>query len=234
MGHAMPQAHAAMRDVKAEGGWAVVCTEECEIHPIGDISPYVEVRLWDDHDIPALALMARRCTRTARSRRSSSRTTARRVEPLFSREVAAGAVASPLQSAIRCRRARWTRRDIRDYRRWHRDAALRAQGAGFDIVYVYAAHDFSLPCTSCRGGAIIAATNMAVVLENRVRLLREVIEDTKDAVGDSCAVAVRFAIDELLGADGLARRRGARRSSRCWPNCPTSGTSTSAPGATTR
>ena len=33
MGHAMPEAHAAMREVKAEGGWAVVSTEECEIHP---------------------------------------------------------------------------------------------------------------------------------------------------------------------------------------------------------
>jgi hypothetical protein len=57
MGHAMPQAHAAMREVKAEGGWAVVSTEECEIHPSGDVSPYVEARLWDDHDIPALQLM---------------------------------------------------------------------------------------------------------------------------------------------------------------------------------
>ena len=38
MGHAMPEAHAAMREVKAEGGWAVVSTEECEIHPSGDIS----------------------------------------------------------------------------------------------------------------------------------------------------------------------------------------------------
>jgi dimethylamine/trimethylamine dehydrogenase len=57
MGHAMPEAHAAMRAAKAEGGWAVVSTEECEIHPSGDISPYIEARLWDDSDIPALALM---------------------------------------------------------------------------------------------------------------------------------------------------------------------------------
>lgn len=57
MGHAMPEAHAAMREVKAEGGWAVVSTEECEIHPSGDVSPYVEARLCDDQDIPALALM---------------------------------------------------------------------------------------------------------------------------------------------------------------------------------
>src|SRR5674476_1575588 len=57
MGHAMPQAHAAMREVKAEGGWAVICTEECEIHPSSDVSPFVEARLWDEHDIPALRLM---------------------------------------------------------------------------------------------------------------------------------------------------------------------------------
>ena len=36
-----------------------------------------------------------------------------------------------------------------------------------------------------------------------MRLLRELIEDTKDAVGDTCAVAVRLAVDELLGADGI-------------------------------
>jgi 2,4-dienoyl-CoA reductase-like NADH-dependent reductase (Old Yellow Enzyme family) len=57
MGHAMPLAHAAMREMKAEGGWAVVSTEECEIHPSSDLTPYVEARLWDDRDIPALALM---------------------------------------------------------------------------------------------------------------------------------------------------------------------------------
>src|ERR1700730_16508094 len=57
MGYARPQAHAAMRGVKAEGGWAVVSTEEVEIHPSSDISPYIEGRLWDDRDVPALALL---------------------------------------------------------------------------------------------------------------------------------------------------------------------------------
>src|SRR3990170_2818082 len=41
-------------------------------------------------------------------------------------------------------------------------------------------------------------------LENRARLLREVLEDTKEAVGDSCAVAVRLAVDELMGEHGLS------------------------------
>src|SRR6202021_3351199 len=57
MGYAKPRAHAEMRAVKAEGGWAVVSTEEVEIHPSSDLSPYIEGRLWDDSDIPPLALM---------------------------------------------------------------------------------------------------------------------------------------------------------------------------------
>jgi dimethylamine/trimethylamine dehydrogenase len=57
MGHRNPSGMAAMRGVKAEGGWSVVFTEVCEIHPSGDVSPHIEARLWDDKDIPALALM---------------------------------------------------------------------------------------------------------------------------------------------------------------------------------
>src|ERR1700743_3980420 len=58
MGHRHPSAMAAMRGIKAEGGWGVVATEVCEIHPSGDVTPNVEARLWDDRDIPALALVA--------------------------------------------------------------------------------------------------------------------------------------------------------------------------------
>ena len=41
-------------------------------------------------------------------------------------------------------------------------------------------------------------------LENRARLLREIIEEAKEAVGDTCAIAVRFATDELLGEAGIS------------------------------
>ncbi|SVA96230.1 uncharacterized protein METZ01_LOCUS149084, partial [marine metagenome] len=47
MGHVMPNSVAAMRGMKAEGGWAVVATEECDIHPSSDVLPYREGRLWD-------------------------------------------------------------------------------------------------------------------------------------------------------------------------------------------
>ena len=58
MGYRDVSALAAMRRIKAEGGWAVVCTEEVEIHPSSDLSPYIEGRLWDDRDIPALRRIA--------------------------------------------------------------------------------------------------------------------------------------------------------------------------------
>jgi len=72
LGYRDPSALAAMRGVKAEGGWAVVCTEQAEIHHSSDITPFIELRLWDDRDIPALARMADApCTSTARSPASS-------------------------------------------------------------------------------------------------------------------------------------------------------------------
>ena len=39
--------------------------------------------------------------------------------------------------------------------------------------------------------------------QHRVRLTKEILLDVKEAVGDRCAVAFRFATDELLGSDGL-------------------------------
>ncbi|KAG1700497.1 Trimethylamine dehydrogenase [Nymphon striatum] len=39
-------------------------------------------------------------------------------------------------------------------------------------------------------------------LENRVRLVREIIEDTKEAIGDTMAVAVRFSAETNGGYDG--------------------------------
>jgi len=42
-----------------------------------------------------------------------------------------------------------------------------------------------------------------------VRLLRELIEDTKEAVGESCAVAVRLTVDELIGPAGMHKEEAA-------------------------
>ena len=55
MGRAYPSEMATMRGNKAAGGWAVICTEQCDIHPSSDTRR--EIRLWDDQDIPYLQRM---------------------------------------------------------------------------------------------------------------------------------------------------------------------------------
>jgi dimethylamine/trimethylamine dehydrogenase len=154
---------------------------------------------------------------------------------LYSREVALAPVAPAAQVRHHPHQARaMTKHDIRDYRRWHRNAALRGRSAGFDIVYVYAAHDLSLPMHFLQRRRNQRTDEYGGSLENRARLLREVLEDTREAVGDSCAVAVRFAVEEFLGPAGVsvAEATGDRAPAR--PSCPTCGTSTSRPGTTTR
>jgi dimethylamine/trimethylamine dehydrogenase len=203
MGHAMPQAHAAMREVKAEGGWAVVCTEECEIHPSGDVSPYVEARLWDDHDIPALRLMCDKVHAHGALAGIELTHNGPTASNLYSREVLIAPSHQPSKYGYPSQARAMTKRDIAEYRRWHRNAALRAKSAGFDLIYIYAAHDLSLAMHFLQKRRNQRSDEYGGSLENRVRLFREVIEDTKDAVGDTCGVVVRFATEELLGDGGV-------------------------------
>jgi len=57
MGFVLPQTLAAMRATKAQGGWGVVNTEYCSIHPTSDDSPYPYATLWDADDVKIHALM---------------------------------------------------------------------------------------------------------------------------------------------------------------------------------
>jgi len=101
---------------------------------------------------------------------------------------------------------RLDKEDIRNIRRWHRQAALRAKSAGFDIIYCYAGHNLALAMHFLLKRYNDRNDEYGGNLENRARFLRELIEDTKDAVGDTCAIAVRLAIDELLGDDGITHQ----------------------------
>ena len=80
------------------------------------------------------------------------------------------------------------RADVAALRAWQAEGARKAETAGFDILYVYAgmgylAYEFLLPDYNRRtdeyGGAV----------ENRVRLVRELIDVTREATGGRCAVA---------------------------------------------
>jgi dimethylamine/trimethylamine dehydrogenase len=204
MGHAKPQSHAAMRGVKAEGGWGVVSTEEVEIHPTSDLSPFVEGRLWDDHDIPALRLLTDAVHAHGALAAIELCHNGMNAQNYYSRETALAPshIACPAHYVPAQARA-MTKADIGDFRRWHRNAALRARRAGFDIVYVYAAHGLSLPMHFLQARHNERSDEYGGSLTNRARLLRELLEDTKDAVGADCGVALRFAVDELRGDDGI-------------------------------
>ncbi len=206
MGHRLPASLAAMRGMKAEGGWGVVCTEEVEIHHSTDLYPYAEGRLWDDRDIPPLRLMVEAVhhhgslagIELTHSGHHAPNLYAK-VPPLSLRSMGT-AHYMPVQTR------RMDKSDIRALRRWHRDAALRAKEAGFDIIYCYAAHDLPLAMHFMLKRYNDRTDEYGGTLENRIRLFRELIEETKDAVGDSCAVAVRLAVDELMGEDGLTHQ----------------------------
>jgi dimethylamine/trimethylamine dehydrogenase len=205
-GHRMPRSLAAMRAMKAEGGWGVVCTEEVEIHHSSDLSPYFECRLWNDDDIPALALMSEAVHRHGALAAIELVYNGFDAPNLYTRTPSLaprsmGTVGGSGYDPVQTRRM--DKDDIRNLRKWHRLAALRAKKAGFDIVYCYAGHGMTVPMQFIMKRHNDRTDEYGGTFENRVRLLRELIEDTKEAVGDTCAVAVRFAVEELIGPAGI-------------------------------
>jgi dimethylamine/trimethylamine dehydrogenase len=190
MGYRRPRTLAGMREVKAEGGWGTVCTEYCSIHPSSDDEPFPSASLWDDDDIERHALMVDKVHAHGALAGVELWHGGASSANLYSREAPLGPASMPAGVYDPVQTRAMDKADIRELKRWHVEAARRAQRAGFDIVYVYAAHwylirQFLLPSnqrTDEYGGS----------LENRTRLLRELIEETKQAVGDTCAVAVRF------------------------------------------
>jgi len=195
MGSRRPRMVAAMRGMKAEGGWGVVCTEYCSIHPTSDDEPYPFARLWDEADVRAHALMCDAVHEHGSlagcelwvGGASVSNFTSRTPTLGVGNMAAAHATCDPVQSR------RMDRSDIRDIRRWHADAAKRAKQAGFDIAYVYANHGYALT------EFLSAATNDRTdeyggSVENRTRLVRELIEETREATGGDLAVACRFSL----------------------------------------
>ncbi|PAT37099.1 FAD-dependent oxidoreductase [Vandammella animalimorsus] len=203
MGHRYPAAEQGLRQIKAEGGWGVVSTQETEIHPSSDISPSNQQRLWDERDIGRLqalteAIHAHGSLAAIQLAHNGIHTANRlsRIAPYGPADMLVD-TEDPVQARA------MDKSDIRAFRQWHRDAALRAKRAGFDIVYVYAGHDMTLLQHFLLKRYNQRSDEYGGSFENRLRLFREVLADTREAVGDACAVAVRFAVEELLGQDGL-------------------------------
>ena len=203
MGYRDVSAHAAMRQVKAEGGWAVVCTEEVEIHPTSDLTPYIEGRLWDDRDIPAHARIAAAIHAGGALAGIELAHNGMAASNLGSREIPLGPSNLPVLSDNPIQARSMTKADIAALRGWHRDAVRRSLQAGYDLVYVYAGHGlggaqhFLSPRYNHRTDEYGGPVN------NRMRLLRELIEDAIEECAGRAAVAVRLCVDELSGPAGL-------------------------------
>ncbi|WP_371933243.1 oxidoreductase [Ruegeria discodermiae] len=203
LGHVRPRAEAALRGMKAEGGWGVVSTQETEIHPTSDLSPYAEGRLWDARDVPALRLMTDAVHEHGALAAIQLVHNGNHATNLLSRAPVLAPSDMSISTAQPKQGRAMDKADIRALRQWHRDAALRAKEAGFDIVYVYAGHGMTLAQHFLLPHMNSRSDEYGGSLENRVRLTRELLEDTRDAVGDTCAIALRFAIDEMQGPDGM-------------------------------
>ena len=201
MTNAAPHVRAAFRAMKAEGGWGVVSTGACSIHPTSDDSPFPFASLWDEADIRSHAVMTEAVHAHGAlaavelwhgGAAAVNRTT--RHAPLSPSGVPWMATHVGFMSAARPKAM--DAQDIRDLIRWHAEAAVRAERAGFDILYVYAGMGY-LPYqfllsdynrrTDAYGGSV----------RNRVRLVEELIDATREATHGRCAVALRLSMQEL-------------------------------------
>jgi dimethylamine/trimethylamine dehydrogenase len=202
MGYQMPQTLNAMRAMKAEGGWGVVCTEYCSYHPSSDDHPFPYASIWDEGDLRNLAAMADGVHAHGALAGIELWHGGSRISNLGSRAPTIGVRSAP-STGDPVQSQRMDRRDIRELRRWHREAALRARAAGFDIIYVYPTHGY-LVAEFLSRSFNERTDEYGGSLGNRSRLMRELLEDTRAAVGDRCAVAVRFSSsghgDEHLSA----------------------------------
>ncbi|MDD9902933.1 MAG: FAD-dependent oxidoreductase [Rhodospirillaceae bacterium] len=193
----------AIKREKARGGWGTVCTEHAEIHASSDMTPSHNIRFWgtDDqrlateiataiHDEGSLAALELTHSGANASNFGS-------YEPALSPSggmitPTGGVAPPPLQTRM------MDRDDIREFRQWHRDAVGRAIACGFDVAYVYAIPLLSLPGQFLSASFNRRSDEYGGPLQNRLRLLRELIEDAGDAAAGRCAIAVRIAVADFL------------------------------------
>jgi dimethylamine/trimethylamine dehydrogenase len=207
-GYRDPSAVAEMRRVKAEGGWGVIFTEQVEIHHTSEITPFIELRLWEDKDIPSFVKMADAIHSNGALAGVELAYPGVNGPNLYSREVPMAPVNMPIltftSDPVQARAM--DKEDIRNLRQWHRLAYRRAKQAGFDIMCLYGAHGFGVIQHFLSPRINQRTDEYGGSLKNRARLFAELVADAKDEVGDTCAIAVRLSLDELAGVEGFTNQ----------------------------
>ncbi|MGX8011857.1 oxidoreductase [Mesorhizobium sp. ORM8.1] len=196
----MPNGAIGIRETRAEGGWGIVAMQLSEIDPTSDLSGLPYERLWDDEDVKAHARSVARIHVHGALASIELAHTGIRSRGISNGYPAMGPSVVPTLKAEAPFMARaMDKADIRTLRENYRAAARRAKQAGYDIVYVYASHDASVLWHFLSPAYNRRTDEYGGSFDNRLRLFREVLEETKEEAGDDMAVAVRFAVHELSG-----------------------------------
>ncbi|GGO30172.1 NADH:flavin oxidoreductase [Gemmobacter aquaticus] len=197
-GYRDPSAVAEMRRTKAEGGWGVIFTEQTEIHPTSEITPFIEQHLWEDKDIPALAAMAEAMKSGGALAGIQLAYSGINGPNLYSREVPLAVTGGPIltftSDPVQARTM--DREDIRDLRRWFRNAFRRSQTAGFDLICLYGAHGFGILQHFLSRATNHRTDEYGGSLENRARFLREIVEEAREETRGELAISLRLSLHE--------------------------------------
>ncbi|MDR3324167.1 MAG: FAD-dependent oxidoreductase [Zoogloeaceae bacterium] len=211
-GSERPGTQAAMRGMKAEGGWGVVFTEYCSIHPESDEYPWTSARIWDEGDVINLRHMcdvAHQYKSLAgvqlwyggiHSPNLESRETGRAPSGLASNMFPSRSLyASEMDGS-----------DILAVQNMYLLAARRAEQAGFDLLEV-SGGDSTIPIQFLEPRYNLRTDKYGGSLENRARFYIELMTKLKREFGDRCAITTRFELDTLHGAHGIeAKEDGVR------------------------
>lgn len=205
-GYRDPSAAAAMRGIKAEGGWGVIFTEQTEMHHTSEITPFIELRLWEDQDIPSIAKMAAAMKTHGALAGIQLAYSGINGPNFYTKEVPMAVSPGPIRTftndPVQARGLDKT--DIRNLRRWFVNAAKRSKLAGFDLICLYGAHGFGIFQHFLSRATNQRSDEYGGSLENRSRFAREVIGDMRDAVGDTMAITLRVSLDEHIGNLGFS------------------------------
>jgi dimethylamine/trimethylamine dehydrogenase len=93
--------------------------------------------------------------------------------------------------------------DIRNLRRWFRNAFRRSQQAGFDLICLYGAHGFGILQHFLSRATNQRSDEYGGNLTNRSRFLREIVEDARETTKGELAVTLRMSLHEA-GAYGFS------------------------------
>ncbi len=205
-GYRDPSAAAIMRGIKAEGGWGVIFTEQTEMHHTSEITPYIELRLWEDQDIPALRKMSERMKTHGGLAGIQLAYSGINGPNLYTKEVPLAPSALPIRTFTNdpVQARAMDRTDIKNLRRWFVNAAKRSKDAGFELICLYGAHGFGIFQHFLSRATNQRSDEYGGSLENRSRFAREVIADMRDAVGDSMGLTLRVSLDETIGNLGFS------------------------------